>query len=121
MFKAPKQTAPAARNRCTITASASAAASASLILAPASVGDAGQIEQVLDRKGTPASGPGSPPAATVASIASASARAGAAVSVVNVPSARGRAARFGPDAPWRSPAAVVARERMAAAMLAAVA
>src|SRR6266566_775773 len=75
MLSAPTSTAPAARSRATAAASRVAGGWPALIFEPARVASPATSKRFLAANGTPASGPGSSPAARRRSIASASARA----------------------------------------------
>src|ERR1700712_3771578 len=82
MFSAPTRIAPAASRRAIKGASAVAGAWLRLIFAPASVGRPATSIRFFTANGTPASGPGSTPAAIAASKAPARDRARSAVTAV---------------------------------------
>ena len=83
MFSAPTSTAPARRSAATMTASRAAGGRSALMRDPASVTIPATSNRFFTANGAPASGPGSMPAATAASIRSASRRAASAVTAVN--------------------------------------
>src|SRR5882724_7580630 len=92
MLSAPTSTAPAARSRATAVASRVAGGWAALIFDPASVASPATSKRFLAANGTPASGPGSSPAARRPSMVSASARARSPSTAVKALSARSRRA-----------------------------
>src|SRR6266566_249475 len=92
MLSAPTSTAPAARSRATAAASRVAGGWPALIFEPARVASPATSKRFLAANGTPASGPGSSPAARRRSIASASARARSPSTAVKALSAASRRA-----------------------------
>ena len=114
MLSAPTSTAPARRSAATACASRAAGGRSRLILDPASVVMPATSKRFLTAKGSPASGPGSPPAASAASTRSASPRACSASTVVNALIAAPRVAT------WARAASVTERALTRRARIAAI-